>query len=57
MGLPSAVACLSHLTVSLALSENRKDLVRLPSGRSLREAMFKVVEIGPLHDFLEKGCE
>jgi hypothetical protein len=29
--------------------------VRLPSGHSLREATFKILEIGTLHDFLVKG--
>jgi hypothetical protein len=34
-----------------------KGFVRLPSGSSLREATFKVLKIGPLHDFLEKRFE
>ena len=41
--------------MGLALSKIGNDLVRLPSGRGLREATFKVLEIGPLHNFLEKG--
>ena len=43
-----------HLTVGLALSENANELVHLPSGRSPREAKVEVLEIGPLHNFLEK---
>jgi hypothetical protein len=30
------------------------DFVRLPSGTGLREAVYYVLEIGPLHNFLEK---
>jgi hypothetical protein len=29
----------------------------LPLGMNLREAGVKVLEIGPLHSFLEKGVE
>ncbi len=38
-----------------ALSMISNDLVRLPSGISLREATVGHFEIGPLHNFLEKG--
>jgi len=41
--------------MGLALSRKEKCLVRLPSGVSLREAKINVLEIGPLHAFLEKG--
>jgi hypothetical protein len=34
--------------------EKRKIFVRLPSGRSLREAKVRHFEAGPLHNFLEK---
>jgi hypothetical protein len=43
--------------VGLALSKSADDFVRLPSGISLREAKLRILEIGPLHDFLEKGFE
>jgi len=43
--------------MGLALSRNEKCLERLPSGISLREAKVEVLEIGPLHNFLEKGFE
>jgi hypothetical protein len=32
-----------------------KGFVRLPSGIRLREAKIRVLEVGPLHNFLEKG--
>jgi hypothetical protein len=51
------VAFRPYLTMGLSLSKIRNDFVRLPLGTSLREATVKVVEIGPLHDFLEKRCE
>jgi len=41
--------------MGLALSKIGNDFVRLPSGISLREAKVGHFEIGPLHDFLEKG--
>jgi len=41
-----------HLTVGLVLSQVVNALVRLPSGISLREATFKVLEVSPLHIFL-----
>jgi hypothetical protein len=31
-----------------------KGFMRLPSGQSIREAIFKVLETGPLHNFLGK---
>jgi len=43
--------------MGLALSKIGNDFVRLPSGRSLREAKVKVLGAGPLHNFLEKGFE
>ena len=49
------VAFLPHLSVGLALSKTGNDFVRLPSGISPREAWVKVLEVGPLHNFLEKG--
>jgi hypothetical protein len=33
------------------------DFVRLPSGVSPREAKVGILEIGPLHNFLEKEFE
>jgi hypothetical protein len=44
-----------HFLMGLALSKSANDFVRLPLGKSLREATFKVFEAGPLHNFLEKG--
>jgi hypothetical protein len=41
-------------TVDLALAKVAKDFVRLPSGRSPREAEVGHLEVGPLHNFLEK---
>lgn len=41
--------------MGLALSQIANDLVRLPSGQSLREAELKVMETGRVHNFLEKG--
>ena len=35
----------------------RSDLVRLPSGQSLREAKVRHFEAGPLHNNLENGFE
>jgi hypothetical protein len=43
--------------MGLLLSWIRNDLGSLPSGISLREAKVKILEVGPLHIFLEKGCE
>jgi hypothetical protein len=43
--------------MALALSKIRIDFVRLPLGRSPREAKVRHFEIGPLHNFLEKGFE
>jgi hypothetical protein len=37
--------------------EKERSVVRLPSGVSPREAKVKILETGPLHDFLRKGCE
>jgi hypothetical protein len=39
------------------LLKKGKNPVCLPSGISLREAKVDVLEIGPLHDFLEKGVK
>jgi hypothetical protein len=41
--------------MDLGFSKNANDFVRLPSGQSLREAMFKILEKGPLHNFLKKS--
>jgi len=49
------VAFRPHFSMGLALSKIGKDLVRLPSGRSPREAKVKILEVGPLHNNLEKG--
>ena len=43
-----------YFSMGLAFSKIGNNFVRLPSGRSPREAMVKVVEIGPLHKFLGK---
>ena len=51
------VAFRPHLSMGVALSQIGNDFVRLPSGRSLREATFKVLETGPLHNNLGKRCE
>jgi hypothetical protein len=51
------VAFRPHLTVGFGLSLNRNDFVRLPSVQSFREAKLWHLEIGPLHNFLEKGFE
>ena len=40
--------------MGLALLKIADDLERLPSGRSPREAKVGILEIGPLHNFLEK---
>jgi len=32
------------------------DFVRFPSGQRIREATFKVLDAGPLHNFLESGA-
>jgi hypothetical protein len=49
------IALPPHFSMGLALSQITNDCVRLPSGQSLREAKVKVLETGPLHNFLEKG--
>jgi hypothetical protein len=51
------VAFHPHLTMGMALSQIRNAFVRLPSGRSLREAKINVLRIGPLHNFLRKGVK
>jgi len=51
------VAFRPHLSMGLALSQIENDFVRLPSGRSLREAKVWYLKIGPLHKNLEKGFE
>jgi hypothetical protein len=43
--------------MGLALSEIANDFVRLPSGKSLREAKVRILEIGPLHSVLGKRVE
>jgi hypothetical protein len=43
-----------RFVTGLVLSWIGNDLGSLPSGISLREARFKILEIGPLHNFLEK---
>jgi hypothetical protein len=43
--------------MGLALSQIGNDFVRLPSGISLREAEVKILETGPLHNFLGKRCK
>jgi len=48
------VAFRPHLSMGLVLSKIENDFVRPPLGRSLREVMFKVLETGPLHNFLER---
>jgi hypothetical protein len=48
------VAFRPHLSIGSALSEIGNDFVRLPSGVSLGEAKVGILEIGPLHNFLEK---
>jgi hypothetical protein len=50
------VAFRPHLSMGLALSQITNDFVRLPSGTNLREATFKVFEIGPLHNYLGKAA-
>jgi hypothetical protein len=42
-------------TVGLALLKNANGCLRLPSGIRLREAKVKILEVGPLHNFLEKS--
>ena len=49
------VAFRPHFSMGLAFSKIGKDLVRLPSGRSPREAQVGHFQVGPLHDFLEKS--
>jgi len=44
-----------HLSMGLALLHIENDFGRLPSGIRLGEAWVKILEIGPLHNFLEKG--
>ena len=51
------VAFRPHLSMGLALSKSANDYLRLPSGRSLREAKVGHFEVGPLHNFLDKGFE
>jgi len=46
-----------YLSMGLALSKTANEFVCLPSGRSLREAKVRHLEIGPLHNVLGKGCE
>jgi len=46
-----------RFTLGLTLPRFADDFVRLPSGIRLREAKIEVLEIGPLHNFLEKGCK
>jgi hypothetical protein len=41
--------------MGLALLKIGNDFVRLPAGRNLREAKVRHLEIGPLHNILEKG--
>jgi hypothetical protein len=33
------------------------DMVMRPLGKSLKEAKVGILEIGPLHNLLEKGCD
>jgi hypothetical protein len=54
MGSLRPVAFRRHLSMGLALSKIGNDFVRLPSGCSPREAKVKILEIGPLHNFLWK---
>ncbi len=49
------VAFRPHLSMSLALSKSANDFVRLPSGISLREAVFKILKVDLLHGFLERS--
>jgi hypothetical protein len=51
------VAFLPHLSMGLAFSPIRTELVGLLSGRSLREAKIRHLRIGPLHKVLKKGGE
>jgi hypothetical protein len=46
-----------RFTLGLTLPRFADDFVRLPSGIRLREAKIEVLEIGPLHNFLEKRCK
>jgi hypothetical protein len=55
-GLLRPVAFRPHLTMGLALSRIANDFVRLPSGRSPREAKVRHLEVGPLHSSLRKWC-
>jgi hypothetical protein len=41
--------------MGLALSSSANDFGRLPSGCSPREAKVRHLEVGPLHNVLEKG--
>ena len=43
-----------HLSMDLVLLQIGDHLVRLPSGRSPREAKVRHFEVGPLHNFLKK---
>ena len=47
-----SVAFRPHFSMGLAFSVV---VIRLPSGRRLREATVGHFEAGPLHNFLEKG--
>jgi hypothetical protein len=49
------VAFRPHLSMGLALSKIGNASLRLPSGIRLREAKVGHFEVGPLHNFLEKG--
>jgi len=51
------VAFRPHLSMGLVFAQIRNDFVRLPSGKILREAKVRHFEVGPLHNFLGKGCE
>jgi len=44
-----------YLSLGLALPRTRKGFMRLPSGRSLREAKVRHLEVGPLHNFPQKA--
>ena len=44
-----------RFTLGLTLPRFADDFVRLPSGIRLREAEVGHFEIGPLHNYLEKG--
>jgi len=44
-----------RFSMGLLLSKIGGDMVRLPSGRSLREAKLRILEANSFHDFLGKG--